>query len=86
MRISIPVCLLIALTACTETQKRSFKTTFSEYTGGLDRECTVYSQTGNELRKYVGRFDIELSEDRIQMDIKGKRTMIYNALVVCDEK
>lgn len=81
----IAACLLLTLTACTETQKRNIKTTFSEYTGGLDRECTVYSQTGKELRRYKGRYDIEKSNGRIQMDIDGKRKMIYNALTICEE-
>ncbi len=77
--------LSLLVLGCTETQKRKFKTFTSEYTGGLDRICTVYSLNGTVIKTFKGSFDIEKSENRIQFDLDGKRRSIYNSPVICEE-
>lgn len=79
----LAICLLIL--GCTETQKRKLKTTMSEYTGGLNRICTVYSLDGSVIKTFKGSFDIEKNDNRLQFDLDGKRRTIFNSPVVCEE-
>jgi len=80
----LAVCLLL-LAGCTESTKRKFKTFTSEYTGGLNRVCTVYSLDGSIIRQFKGSFDVVKSENKLQFDMNGKRISIYNSPVVCEE-
>ena len=45
---------LLSVTAC-QSLGRDIKTTQSEWTGGLDRHITVYSQSGTLLAEYDGK-------------------------------
>ena len=80
----LAICLLLTA-GCTETQKRKFKTFSSEYTGGLERICTVYSRDGDIIKIFKGSFDIERGENKLQFDLDGKRRTIYNSPVICEE-
>lgn len=80
----LAVCLLL-LTGCTESTKRKFKTFTSEYTGGLNRVCTVYSLNGDIIKIFKGSFDIQEGERKLQFDLDGKRKTIYNSPVICEE-
>ncbi len=43
--------------------------------------------TGKPIKTYSGRFDIESGEgDKILFDLNRKRTIIYNATVIVEEK
>ena len=55
---------------------------------GLNRTLEVYSHDGKLIKKYEGQFDIETSTEggKIKFDIDGKRHIVYNAIVVTDEK
>ena len=56
---------------------------------GLERTAYVYSMTGELLKTYEGKFDIDPTSDsdRIKFDLDGnQRIMIYNATVIIEEK
>jgi len=87
--ISASVILMITILAgCGESFQRSVKTFTSEYTGGLERKVEVYSTSGQLLKSYEGKLDIEANEygNKVLFDIDGKRTIIYNATVIVEEK
>ena len=75
----------------TESGKRHIKSWESETTGGIDRTVTVYDINGEEVAKYIGRFDIEETSQegvvKIKFDCDGKRHIIYaqTGTVLIDE-
>ena len=71
---------------CTEGFQREMKTLQSNWLGGLDRLCRVFSLSGEEIARYEGRFDMQSSERQLFFDIKGKRVIVLNATVICEEK
>jgi uncharacterized lipoprotein YehR (DUF1307 family) len=77
--------LLLGLSGC-EEWSRSMKD-FSSSISGLERTVSVYSDSGELLRTYEGRIDIESTEygNKVKFDIDGKRTIIYNAVVIVEE-
>lgn len=82
------ILLISTLFGCGESFQRSVKTFRSEYTGGLERKVEVYSSSGQLLRTYEGKLDIEANEygNKVLFDIDGKRVIIYNATVIVEEK
>lgn len=80
---SILIC--IVSTGCSSL-KREFKDIQSEV-GGLNRVVTVYDYNGNVLKQYEGNIDIqENANGKVLFDLDGKRTIVYNAIVIVDEK
>ena len=70
----------------TESGSRAIKN-FSSDLGGLNRTLEVYDMTGNLIKTYEGKFDINNNEQGvIKFDLNGKRHLIYNAIVIVDEK
>ena len=84
----ITVLIIVSLSGCGESFQRSVKTFRSEYAGGLERKIEVYSSTGQLLKTYEGKLDIETNEygNKVLFDMDGKRTIIYNATVIVEEK
>ena len=82
----ISMCLL-TFAGC-ESMGRDIKTTQSNWTGGLERHISVYSQSGTLLAEYDGKVDIEDTEygNKVLFDLDGKRTIVYNAVVIIQEK
>lgn len=82
----LSMCLVI-FAGC-QSMGRDIKTTQSEWIGGLDRHITVYSQNGTLLAEYDGKVDIEDNEygNKVLFDLDGKRTIVYNAVVIIQEK
>lgn len=81
--------ITISLTACDSASlERLQKTNDSDQNGGLDRILTVYSNDGKQLAQYEGKFDIEENDagTKVLFDLNGKRTIIYNAIVIAQEK
>jgi hypothetical protein len=80
------LCGCVLFSGCaTEVNKRLQKDSLSE-SEGLNRVLEVYSADGKLLKTYKGKFDIEISEGgKIKFDIGNKRTILYNATVICDE-
>lgn len=84
---AIIIILSLALTGC-ESCSRSLKSAQSDLNGGIDRVITVYDNTGNVLKTYEGKTDIEDGEysGKVLFDLNGKRIIIYNAIVIAEEK
>ncbi|MEF2708082.1 MAG: hypothetical protein ACLTLZ_00945 [Pseudoruminococcus massiliensis] len=79
--------IIFLLCGCSESWERKKKDWDSEYNGGLERTISVYSYEGNLLKTYKGKCDIEENEsNKILFDIDGKRVIIYNAVVIAEEK
>lgn len=79
--------IIVLLCGCGESWERTKKDWDSEYNGGLERTISVYSYEGNLLKTYKGKCDIEENEsNKILFDIDGKRVIIYNAVVIAEEK
>jgi len=76
--------ILLLCTGCTEAFKRRAKNLKSNYLGGLDRVCKVYSD-GTKIAEYKGSFDLKFGNDKLHFDNDGKRTIIVGGTVVCDE-
>ncbi|MEL7659411.1 hypothetical protein [Acetobacterium wieringae] len=78
---------LVIFAGC-ESMGRDIKTTQSEWVGGLDRHISVYSENGTLLAEYDGKVDIEDNEygNKVLFDLNGKRTIVYNAVVIIQEK
>ncbi|MEA1911703.1 MAG: hypothetical protein U9N32_08550 [Spirochaetota bacterium] len=85
---SVAILTITLLSGCGESFQRSVKTFRSEYAGGLERKIEVYSATGELLKTYEGKLDIQTNEygNKVLFDMDGKRTIIYNATVIVEEK
>lgn len=80
----IAVLSALTLTGCASWQ-RNVKSFASDFTGGLDRTVTVYSNTGEKINSWSGRFDVSESENEVYFDIDGKRIIIHGGIVVNEE-
>lgn len=70
--------IVIGFVTGTESFKRTIKTIFSDYTGGLDRTVTIYDINGNESKTYTGKFDVSYDDERIIFDDEnGKRHIVF---------
>lgn len=72
----------------TASGKRAYKTQESNFNYGIERTVEVYDVTGNLLKTYEGKFDIDYDENRIIFDDEnGKRHVIYypTGTVIVDE-
>ena len=72
----------------TASGARAFKTQESNFNMGIQRKVTVFDATGNVIKEYEGKFDIEYDDDRILFDDeKGLRHIIYypTGTVIIDE-
>ena len=78
---------MLVLTSCTETFKRNMKSLRSEYSGGLYRKVEVYDYSGNLLRSYEGRFDVqETQSDFIYFDDEdGRRVIVHGGIIINEE-
>lgn len=67
---------------------RTVKDWSSNTSGGLIRTVNVYDLNGNLLKEYTGKIDVQDTEygNKVLFDLDGKRTIIYNATVIVQEK
>ncbi len=88
MKKRIVVCTLILsvlmLAGC-ESVQRNAKSFASDLSGGLDRTVTVYSNTGEPIKSWSGKFDVSESENEVYFDINGKRVIIQGGIVINEE-
>lgn len=79
------IALAYLLTGC-EAVGRGMKSLKSSAVG-MERTLTAYSYTGDVIGSWTGKFDISNNEQgAIVFDIDGKRNMVYNAIVIVEEK
>lgn len=75
----------VSLSGCSSCS-RSMKSFGSDISGGLDRTVTVYDYNGNVLGEWAGKFDISEDDNEIYFDDEnGKRVIIQNGIVICEE-
>jgi hypothetical protein len=82
--------LMIGLTGCQQLD-REMKDMQSSVTG-LDRTVEVYDYTGNLMKTYKGKIDIQDKNSdgkqtvgKVKFELNGKRVIIYNAVVIVEE-
>lgn len=87
MGVMLIIVLTLSMTGCA-CLTRMGKSIGSDLTGGLDRVVTVYDQNGNVIQTYEGKIDIEDTDygNKILFDLNGKRIVIYNSIVIVEEK
>ena len=83
----ISIIALVALCSCTESTQRAMKSLSSDWNGGLYRKVEVYDYSGNKLREYEGKFDVEeTSDDYIYFDDQdGRRVIIHGGIIINEE-
>lgn len=72
----------------TEAGARAIKTEQSNLCGGIDRTVEVYDATGNLIKTYHGKFDVDYDDNRIVFDDENNmRHVIYypTGTVIIDE-
>ena len=85
--IVIILAIIICLCFCgCESFKRSMKNISSDIGGGLERKLTLYSNTGEVIKEWNGKFDMYESENEIWFDLDGKRVIIQGGIVVSEEE
>ena len=77
---------LFLLGGCSQEFKRSVKDFQSNWVG-LKRKVTVYSASGEPVRTYEGKIDIEPTEygNKIKFAHNGNMVLIFNMGVVVEE-
>lgn len=88
--VAIVFILLIGLfifTQCTGASwERTKKDLKSNYGGGIEREVTVYSYTGEKINSWTGKFDISAQSNEVKFDMEdGRRVIIRGGIVVSEE-
>lgn len=72
----------------TESGKQAYKTQTSNINGGIEKTVEVYDSTGNLIKQYSGKYDIDYKYDKIIFnDENGKRHVICytTGTVIVDE-
>ena len=64
---------------------RNVKSAVSDYSGGLNRTVTLYDNTGNEIKSWHGKIDLESNDQEVFFDLNGKRVIIQGGIVVSEE-
>lgn len=81
--------LTFGLTGCASFERWG-KDVSSDFSGGLDRTVEVYDYAGNLLKIYEGQIDLATTTEgesgKVKFDLNGKRYIIYNAIVIVEEK
>lgn len=76
----------VSITGCTANWDREWKSTVSNWNGGLNRTVTVYDYNGGEIKSWSGKFDVSESENEVYFDDSdGKRVIIHGGIVVNEE-
>ena len=77
----------IALSGCTEGQKRSLKNIKSDWGGGIERTAVLMDYNGDTIKTWQGKFDIRDSgsDNQIFFDLAGKRVWIQGGIFVSEE-
>ena len=85
LKLALVLGMCLTLSGCASCD-REWKSIGSNLSGGLYRTVKVYDYSGNLLAEYEGKIDIEEAESKVFFDVNGKRVIIYNAIVITEEK
>lgn len=83
--LAIIATMALMLCGC-ESCSRMTKSISSDIGGGLTRKVTVYSNTGEEIQSWEGKFDVSSSETETYFDVNGKRVIIHGGIVIDEEQ
>ena len=85
--IAVAVVLAAGLSGCASCD-RMVKSWDSEISNGMNRTVVLYDYEGDELARWEGRIDLQVSEEggHIVFDQDGKRTVITGGIVVSEER
>lgn len=82
------IVLSLSITGCASLERWG-KDISSDVGGGLSRTVEVYDYSGNLIKTYSGKIDIESNaneENKVKFDVDDKRYIIYNAIVIVEEQ
>lgn len=80
------ILLACTLTGCTASWDRGWKSTVSNWSGGLNRTVTVYDYNGQPIKSWSGKFDVTESENETYFDDEnGKRVIIQGGIIINEE-
>ena len=57
----------------------------SDFGGGLHRTVTVYSNTGEKIKEWNGKFDVSENDNEVYFDLNDKRVIIHGGIVINEE-
>ena len=79
--------LAVGLSGCASCDRMA-KSWSSDVSNGLERSVVLYDYEGDELARWEGRIDLQVSEEggHIVFDQDGKRTVIAGGIVVSEER
>lgn len=79
--------LAVGLSGCASCDRMA-KSWDSEISNGMNRTVVLYDYEGDELARWEGRIDLQVSEEggHIVFDQDGKRTVIAGGIVVSEER
>lgn len=79
--------LAVGLSGCASCDRMA-KSWDSNMSNGLDRTVVLYDYEGDELARWEGKIDLQISNDggHIVFDQDGKRTVITGGIVVSEER
>lgn len=75
------------LNSQTASFKREVRTRESNWNGGIERTVTVYSQTGEKIDEWHGKFDVDCNgkSNEVMFDSEDGRVIIEGGIVVISE-
>lgn len=78
--------LAVGLSGCASCD-RFMKSLDSNVSGGMERTVVLYDYEGDELARWDGKIDLQVSNDggHIVFDQDSKRTVITGGIVVSEE-
>lgn len=79
------VCTMAAMFSGCAGCDRMGKTIGSDLDGGLHRTVTVYSNTGEKIKEWHGKFDVSESTNEVYFDLDDKRVIIHGGIVINEE-
>lgn len=79
--------LAVGLSGCASCDRMA-KSWDSNVSNGLERTVVLYDYEGDELARWEGRIDLQVSEEggHIVFDQDDKRTVITGGIVVSEER
>lgn len=80
----IAIVTVCGLAGCSSFS-RNVKSAVSDYSGGLNRTVTLYDNTGNKIKSWNGKIDLESNDQEVFFDLNGKRVIIQGGIVVSEE-
>ena len=80
----VAILIICGMSGCSSCS-RSVKSISSDIDGGLDRTVTLYDNTGNEIKSWHGKIDLESNDQEVFFDLNGKRVIIQGGIVVSEE-